>query len=57
MMQMKPIDDDYADLLTKICGGNDVASAQKEQEKTRQVIEDVLEPSPFNTQNNFWCED
>ena len=35
---------------------NDVISAQKEQEKTQQVIEDVLEPSPFETQD-FWWED
>ena len=52
----KAIDDDYADLLNKIYGVNDVISAQKEQEKTQQVIEDVLEPSPFETQN-FWWED
>ena len=43
-------------MLNKIYGGNDVISAQKEQEKTQQVIEDVLEPSPFETQD-FWWED
>ena len=53
----KAIDDDYAGLLNKIYGVNDVALAQKEQEKTRQVIEDVLEPSPFETQDDFWWED
>ena len=53
----KAIDDDYADLVNKIYGVNDVASAQKEQEKTRQVIEDVLEPSPFETQDDFWWQD
>ena len=31
----KAIDDDYADLLNKIYGVNDVISAQKEQEKTQ----------------------
>ena len=35
---------------------NDVILAQKEQEKTEQVIKDVLEPSPFETQD-FWWED
>ena len=50
----KAIDDDYADLLNKIYGVNDVISAQKEQEKTEQVIEDVLEPSPFETQDFWW---
>ena len=53
----KVIDDDYADLVNKIYGVNDVALTQKEQEKTRQVIEDVLEPSPFETQDNFWWQD
>ena len=48
----KAIDDDYADLLNKIYGVNDVASAQ-EQEKTQRVIEDVLELSPFETQDDF----
>ena len=52
----KAISDNYAGLLNKIYGGNDVISAQKEQEKTQQVIEDVLEPLPFETQN-FWWED
>ena len=47
----KAIDDDYADLLNKIYGVNNVISAQKEQEKTQQVIEDVLEPSSFETQD------
>ena len=52
----KAIADDYADLLNKIYGVNNGISAQKEQEKTQQVIEDVLEPSPFETQD-FWWED
>ena len=52
----KAIDDDYADLLNKIYGVNDVASVQ-EQEKTQRVIEDVLELSPFETQDDFWWED
>ena len=56
LKKQKAIDDDYADLLNKIYGVNDVISAQKEQEKTQQVIEDVLEPSPFETQD-FWWED
>ena len=53
----KAIDDDYPDLLNKIYGVNDVALAQKEQEKTQRVIEDVLEPLPFETQDDFWWED
>ena len=53
----KAIDDDYADLLNKIYVVNNVALAQKEQEKTQRVIEDVLEPSPFETQDDFWWED
>ena len=52
----KAIDDDYADLLNKIYGVNDVASVQ-EEEKTQRVIEDVLELSPFETQDDFWWED
>ena len=52
----KAIDDNYADLLNKIYGVNDVTSAQKEQEKIQQVIEDVIEPSRFETQD-FWWED
>ena len=56
LKKQKAIDDDYADLLNKIYGVNDVISAQKEQEKTQQVIEDVLEPSLFETQD-FWWED
>ena len=51
LKKQKAIDDDYADLLNKIYGVNDVISAQKEP-----VIEDVLEPSPFETQV-FWWED
>ena len=35
---------------------NDVASVQ-EEEKTQRVIEDVLELSPFETQDDFWWED
>ena len=53
---IEAIDDDYADLLNKIYGVNDVASAQ-EQEKTQRVIKDVLELSPFETQDDFWWED
>ena len=52
----KAIADDYADLLNKIYGVNDVISAQKEQEKTEQVIEDVLEPAPFETQDFWWAD-
>ena len=41
----KAIDDDYdyADLLNKIYAVNDVILVQKEQEKTEQVIEHVLD--------------
>ena len=56
LKKQKAIDDHYADFLNKIYGVNDVISGQKEQEKTQQVIEDVLEPSPFETQD-FWWED
>ena len=52
----KAIDDDYAELLSKIYGVNDVISAHKEQVKTQQFIEDVLEPSLFERQD-FWWED
>ena len=56
LKKQKAIDDHYADLLNKIYGVNDVASVQ-EQEKTQRVIEDVLELSPFETQDDFWWED
>ena len=43
--------------MSKIYGVSNVALAQKEQEKTQRVIEDVLEPLPFETQDDFWWED
>ena len=48
----KLIDDDYADLLTKIYGPNNVLTEQKKQKKTEYVIDDVIkEPLPTN---NYW---
>ena len=52
----KLIDDDYADLLTKIYGPNDVLTEQKKQKKIEDVIDDVIK-EPLPTNDYWWDED
>ena len=49
----KRIDDDYVDLLNKICGVNDVITEQNKNKKVETVIEDVLDPTLID---DYWWE-
>ena len=52
----KLIDDDYADLLNKIYGVNDVINKQKKVKKVEDLVDDVIkEPPP--TDDYWWEED
>ena len=48
----KLIDDDYADLLNKIYGVNDVINEQKKNKKVEDLVDDVIkEPPPTD---DYW---
>ena len=52
----KLLEEDYADLLSKINGPNDVLTEQKKQKEIEKLVDDVIK-DPIPTNDYWWEED